>query len=61
MQIKDHDLKFKEVEIHCNYNVEKASKQHPVSHGFSVLMSILNNVNPIWIIWIYIMKIETTI
>ena len=44
MQIKDHDLKFKEVGIHCNYDVENASSQNPVSHGFSVLMSILNNV-----------------
>ncbi len=42
MQIKDHDLKFKEVEIHCNYDVENASSQNPIAHGFSVLMSILN-------------------
>lgn len=44
MHIKENDLKVKEVEIHCNYDVENASSQHPVSHGFSVLMSILTTV-----------------
>ncbi len=44
MQMKDHDLKFEEVEIHCNYGVEKTSSKNPMAHGFSVLMSILNNV-----------------
>ncbi|MDP2767178.1 MAG: glycosyltransferase family 2 protein [Candidatus Methanoperedens sp.] len=44
MQIKDHDLKFKEVEIHCNYDVEDTSSQNPMTHGFSVLMSILNTI-----------------
>ncbi|MDP2767846.1 MAG: glycosyltransferase family 2 protein [Candidatus Methanoperedens sp.] len=44
MQLKEHNLKFKEVAIHCNYDVEDPSSQNPVSHGFSVLMSILSNV-----------------
>lgn len=44
MQIKDHDLKFEEVEIHCNYNVEKASNQNPVSHGVRVLAQIISDI-----------------
>ncbi|WP_096205737.1 glycosyltransferase family 2 protein [Candidatus Methanoperedens nitratireducens] len=44
MQIKDHDLKFKEVEIHCNYDVEDTSSQNPVSHGVKVLVQILRDV-----------------
>jgi glycosyltransferase involved in cell wall biosynthesis len=41
MQIKDNDLKFEEVEIHCNYNVGDVSSQNPVSHGVKVLVQIL--------------------
>jgi len=44
MQIKDHDLMFKEVEIHCTYDVENASSQNPAIHGFKVLMKILGDM-----------------
>ena len=44
MQMRDHDLKFKEVEIHCNYGVEKASKQNAISHGIKVLVHILGDI-----------------
>lgn len=44
MQIKDNDLKFEEVEIHCDYKVEKASKQNAVSHGVKVLVNILGEI-----------------
>jgi len=44
MQIKDHDLKVEEVEIHCNYNVEEASSQNPVSHGVKVLVQIIHDI-----------------
>lgn len=44
MQAKDHDLKFEEVEIHCDYDVEGASSQNPVSHGVKVLVQILRDM-----------------
>jgi glycosyltransferase involved in cell wall biosynthesis len=44
MQIKDHSLTFKEVEIHCDYDVENASSQNPVSHGVKVLIQILKDM-----------------
>jgi dolichol-phosphate mannosyltransferase len=44
MQIKDNDLKFEEVEIHCNYNVGDVSSQNPVSHGVKVLVQILRDI-----------------
>lgn len=44
MQIKDNDLKIKEVEIHCSYDVEKASTQNPVTHGLGVLLAILRQI-----------------
>jgi len=44
MQAKDHDLKFKEVEIHCSYDVENVSSQNPVSHGVKVLIQILSDM-----------------
>ena len=44
MQIKDHDLKFEEVEIHCEYDVENASSQNPVSHGIKVLVELLKDM-----------------
>jgi glycosyltransferase involved in cell wall biosynthesis len=44
MQIKDHDLKFEEVEIHCKYGVEKASKQNPISHGVKILVHLLGDI-----------------
>jgi glycosyltransferase involved in cell wall biosynthesis len=44
MQMNDHDLKFEEVEIHCNYGIEKASKQNAISHGVKVLVHILGDI-----------------
>jgi glycosyltransferase involved in cell wall biosynthesis len=44
MQMKDHDLKFEEVDIHCNYGVEKASKQNAISHGLKVMVHILGEI-----------------
>ena len=44
MQINDHHLKIKEVEIHCSYDVEKTSTQNPVSHGIGVLLGILREI-----------------
>lgn len=44
MQVNKHDLAFKEVEIHCNYNVDKTSTQNPVSHGVKVLVKILKDI-----------------
>lgn len=44
MQIKDYDLKVEEVEIHCDYGVEGASSQNPVSHGVKVLVQILKDM-----------------
>jgi dolichol-phosphate mannosyltransferase len=44
MQIKDNDLKIKEVEIHCSYDVERASTQNPVTHGLGVLLAILRQI-----------------
>ncbi len=44
MQIKDNHLKIKEVEIHCRYDVEKASTRNPVSHGLEVLVEVLRQI-----------------
>ncbi|MFZ3166838.1 MAG: glycosyltransferase family 2 protein [Candidatus Methanoperedens sp.] len=44
MQVNDHHLKVKEVEIHCSYDVERASTQNPVSHGLGVLWGILREI-----------------
>jgi glycosyltransferase involved in cell wall biosynthesis len=44
MQINDCDLNVEEVEIHCDYEVEGASSQNPVSHGVKVLMQILKDM-----------------
>jgi glycosyltransferase involved in cell wall biosynthesis len=44
LQVKEHDLKLAEVPINCRYDLEDISTHNPVSHGFSVLMSILNYV-----------------
>jgi hypothetical protein len=41
LQAKDNRLKVEEVEIHCSYDVEKASKQNPVSHAVKVLRILL--------------------
>ena len=44
LQAKDHDLKFVEAEIQCDYDVEDASSQHPVSHGVKVLVKVLQEI-----------------
>lgn len=44
LQIKDKDLKFKEVPICCSYDVEDTSTQDPVSHGVGVLLTLLRDM-----------------
>ena len=44
LQAKDNRLKVDEVEIHCSYNVERASTENPVSHGVRVLVSLLQDM-----------------
>jgi glycosyltransferase involved in cell wall biosynthesis len=44
LQAKDNKLKVEEVEIHCSYAVERASKQNPVSHGVKVLLILLQDM-----------------
>jgi glycosyltransferase involved in cell wall biosynthesis len=44
LQAKDNRLKVEEVEIHCSYDVEKASKRNPVSHGVKVLLILLQDM-----------------
>jgi glycosyltransferase involved in cell wall biosynthesis len=44
LQAKDNNLKVEEVEIHCSYNVERASTQNPVSHGIKVLLDLLHDM-----------------
>ncbi|MCZ7399991.1 MAG: glycosyltransferase family 2 protein [Candidatus Methanoperedens sp.] len=44
LQIKENNLKFKEVEIHCNYDIEETSSKNPVSHGVEVLVRILKEI-----------------
>jgi len=44
LQAKDSKLKVEEVEIHCNYDVERASTQNPVSHGVKILLILLQDM-----------------
>jgi len=44
LQAKDNNFKVEEVEIHCSYNVERASTQNPVSHGIKVLLDLLHDM-----------------
>jgi len=44
IQIKENHLRIKEVEIHCSYEVERASTQNPVTHGLGVLLAILRQI-----------------
>ncbi len=44
LQAKDNKLKVEEVEIHCSYDVERASTQNPVSHGVKVLLTLLQDM-----------------
>ena len=44
LQAKDNNLKVEEVEIHCSYDVERASTDNPVSHGVRVLVNLLHDI-----------------
>ena len=44
LQIKDQNLTFEEVQIHCRYDVEGASTHNPVSHGTKVLYKIFRDM-----------------
>jgi len=44
LQAKDHNLHIREVPISCNYNVERASTQNPVSHGIKTLLKVLQDM-----------------
>lgn len=44
LQAKDNKLKVEEVEIHCRYDVERASTQNPVGHGVKVLLTLLQDM-----------------
>ncbi len=44
LQVKDNNLKLAEVEIHCRYDVERASTESPVSHGVRVLLNLLRDM-----------------
>jgi glycosyltransferase involved in cell wall biosynthesis len=44
LQAKDNNLKVEEVEIHCSYDVERASTENPVSHGVGVLVNLLRDI-----------------
>ncbi|WP_048050842.1 glycosyltransferase family 2 protein [Methanosarcina soligelidi] len=44
LYIKDHNLKFTEVEIHCRYDLDQCSSQNPFLHGMEVAFQILKNM-----------------
>ena len=44
LQARDNRLKLEEVEIHCSYDVERASTENPVSHGVKVLLTLLQDM-----------------
>jgi glycosyltransferase involved in cell wall biosynthesis len=44
MQIKDHNLKVKEVPITCRYDIEDTSTHNPVVHGVKVLANIITEI-----------------
>lgn len=44
LQAKDNNLKVEEVEIHCSYDVDRASTENPVSHGVKVLLTLLHDM-----------------
>jgi glycosyltransferase involved in cell wall biosynthesis len=44
LQARDNKLKVEEVEIHCSYDVERASTENPVSHGVRVLLILLQDM-----------------
>jgi glycosyltransferase involved in cell wall biosynthesis len=44
LHMKDHNLKFEEVEIHCRYDLEKCSTQNSFAHGLGVALQILKDM-----------------
>ncbi|WP_080936330.1 glycosyltransferase, partial [Methanosarcina mazei] len=44
IQARDHKLKFTEVEIHCRYDLEDCSSEHPFIHGPRVLFRLLKDM-----------------
>jgi len=44
IQARDHKLKFTEVEIHCRYDLEDCSSEHPFIHGPRVLFQLLKDM-----------------
>lgn len=44
LRASDHNLRIKEVPIHCSYNVERASTQNPMSHGVKALLALLHDM-----------------
>jgi len=44
MQIKDHNLKVKEVPITCRYDIEDTSTHNPVLHGVKVLANVITEI-----------------
>lgn len=44
IQARDYNLKFTEVEIHCRYDLEDCSSEHPFIHGPRVLFRILKDM-----------------
>lgn len=44
IQAGDYNLKFTEVEIHCRYDLDNCSSEHPFIHGPRVLFRILKDM-----------------
>ncbi|MDI9394827.1 MAG: glycosyltransferase family 2 protein [Euryarchaeota archaeon] len=44
IQARDHNLTFTEVEIHCRYDLEDCSSEHPFIHGPRVLFKLLKDM-----------------
>jgi glycosyltransferase involved in cell wall biosynthesis len=44
IQARDHKLRFTEVEIHCRYDLEDCSTEHPFIHGPRVLFQLLKDM-----------------
>jgi len=44
IQAGDYNLKFTEVEIHCRYDLDNCSSEHPFIHGSIVLFRILKDM-----------------
>jgi glycosyltransferase involved in cell wall biosynthesis len=44
LQIKENNLRIKEVAICCNYDLENTSKQDPITHGLNVIMYLMGRL-----------------